>query len=472
MAKKKMKRSDWIKNALRKNQYNTAALLTKENFEKYKEETGSWSSFSSYKSYMYIILKEETQNSEDLENSQEEEDTIYDAEYLQSILEQETAQNQRKLKYSDLQNIADKHGFSVRSFHISIPDLSETLSNIYRVNSLDFQPEVDQMKLKRQIDTLEKENRTLKKDHVDVSVVVDTLQDIVQEYKPWEAPNYIPSNRSSARELVALYSDLHAGELVSLEETHGLNEYNTQTMKKRIDIFFEKMIEFATELKTDVLHFKMLGDMINGEIHEELVRNADADTLESLILIADYTAQWIRRISEFFREINILAVSGNHGRFSKKPNFKKRNTLNFDFISYEFMRRELRDVVDNFDLPKSFFVIRDILGYKFLSMHGDTLKGGTGLNPISGTWGRDVGKIESLYSDQGGFDYAEFAHFHTSILDMPTFSGVSMIANGSIKGADEFSIGAVKKGEAPSQTVYVVEENEGVKFRTSLNLEE
>lgn len=462
-----MKKREWVAEKLKS--FEPKELFNDTFYEDYCRSTDSDATFASYKRYVHLVASEEPQE------TKEENDSslpyLEDEETLVLYLEDEVRNRRQKLKHSDLTEIAYREGFNPDSFSRYVSNLDKTLKDIYRINSLEFENDIDSIKLRRKIKVLQSEVNELKNQHTDYSQLVDLLEEVVEIYDPWEPPEFIFSNHDKERAVVALYSDLHAGELVSLEETHGINEYNQEIMKQRIDKFFTQVFEYAKEIGSSTLYLKMLGDMVNGEIHEELIRNSDLDTTESLILVADYTAKWIQRLSQYFTDIHVIALSGNHGRYSKKPNFKKAQTLNFDYLAYELIRRETQNIVSSFELPKSPFVIRDIYGFKFLSTHGSNFKGGTGLSPTSGTWGRDIEKLKGLFQDSGGFDYAEFAHFHSPHLDVPTFSGVSILVNGAIKGADEFSMNAVKAGSRPSQIVYTVEKGYGVKFRTTLFLD-
>jgi hypothetical protein len=468
-----MKKKEWVINKL--NECNNSCKLasSKENYQEYIRDTDSDAAYLSFKRYVYSVhesISDDIDEEVVIPTDYDFLPLIDDEEILIEFLESYIKLKNRKLKVSDLEEIARRNNFSVRSFE-NIKDIDYVLSNLYKVNSLSFKDELDSLRLRKKIDFLEREIKALKENQVDYSTVIESLEDIIEIYEPWKIKNIISSSKEKERVIVGLFSDIHAGELVSLTETHGLNEYNVNIMKERIDSFFIQLIEYAEEVGSSKLYFKMLGDMVNGEIHEELVRNSDLDTMESIILCADYISQWLRRLSEYFDEITLIGLSGNHGRFSKKPSFKKKNKLNFDYFVYEFIKRETKEIVKEFILPDSPFYIHSILGYRFFSAHGDIFKGGTGLSPISGTWGRDIEKLNGIYRQHGGdFDYAEFAHFHNSILDIPSFSGISIMVNGSIKGADEFSINAVKAGSIPSQIVYVVEKGVGVKFRSTINL--
>lgn len=466
-----MTKQVWVLDKLKECNFDIVKVSKKEQFDDYVDETNSLSTYESYCRYIRKIAQKVRDISQEIEEAPNELPLQDNYDTLVSILEEEIKQRGVRLRMSDLNEIAYRHKFSPSSFSLYIPNLPAFLSNVYKINGLDIENDIDVYRLKQKIRVLSEEVNLLKTKHADYSNLLNALSEITTLYVPWEVPNIIVSHKENLRAVGALFSDLHAGELVSKEETLGLNEYNQDIMKDRIDKFFNQLINYGQEVKVNVLYLKMLGDMVNGEIHEELIRNSDLDSVEALILVADYVSQWIRRISEFFKEINIIAVSGNHGRFSKKPIYKKAQTLNFDYLAYEFMKRETKSIVKSFVLPKSQMIISSILGYRFLTMHGSLLKGGTGLQPASGTWLRDTTKLKGLYEKYGGFQFVEFAHFHTPILDFPSFDGTSIIVNGAVKGADEFSIGAVKSGSRPAQVVYVIEKGVGMKFRSVLYLD-
>ena len=467
-----MKKKEWIINELKQNSYEKGLV-----FNKYKEfvmATNSSLNESGFRSYVSRILKELiVKGNEDVIVDKVDFPIEEDEELLLAILEGAAKDKGSKLTLSDLKNLASENKISIRSFYnIEGTSVDETLKYIHKINHLHMDEEVNTIKFKRKIRVLQSEVNQLRNHYVDYSQIIDLLGEAVKIYTPWEEPSIIENKSPKNRAVVALFSDVHAGELVSFEETHGINKYDQEIMKSRIDSFFNQLIEYAEEVGSDELHLKMLGDMVNGEIHEELIRNSDLDTTESILAFADYISQWLTKLSSKFSIINVMALSGNHGRFSKKPNFKKKQTLNFDYLAYEFIRRETQNVVTSFEIPESPFVVRNINGFKFFSTHGDIFKGGTGLNPASGTIGRDAEKLSGVLRQiNQDFQYMDIGHFHKVILDLPTFSGKSIMQNGSVKGTDEFSIGAVKAGERPSQVVYIVEEGYGVKFRTALYLD-
>jgi hypothetical protein len=384
-----------------------------------------------------------------------------------AMLEKRMQDSKEKITPTDLKELAEDLGSNPSEFY-KINGFAEFLTELNKASKDFVEDGLKELHLTRKVKSLETELKSYKDNQLDVSSIVKAFEDAVEVYEPPKKPKVDFVTSEKERVVVGLLSDIHCGEVVSFEETMGVNAYNVTILKTRLDSFFTQLVEYAQEVKSDVLYLKLLGDIVNGEIHEELLKYSDISTVKSLLEVSDYIAWWLSKIREHFKEIKVLGLSGNHGRFSKKPSFKGKNKENFDYIAYEFIRRETRDIVKEFILPESAFYIDEILGNKFFSTHGDIFKGGTGLQPMSGTWGRDIAKLGATL---GGFDYAEFGHFHRAMAELPTFGKASILVNGSVKGADEFSLQAVKSGERPAQLVYTVEEEYGAKFITRLYLD-
>jgi len=171
--------------------------------------------------------------------------------------------------------------------------------------------------------------------------------------------------------------------------------------------------------------------------------------------------------SNWTAETNILnCIYGlKHSLFTLKYKFKKRY-VNFDYIFYRILELLLRENKQfEFNIPKSFFDIIDIAGWKFLVYHGDDIKGWAGI-PYYGM-DRDIGKFRKILQYSGEkFDYVLLAHFHT-----PTELGAETIVNGSLKGADEFALGAVRQMSKATQTLFAVHKQQGITFKYNIQLD-
>jgi hypothetical protein len=460
---------EWVINKLKECNLDVDEVKKYENYEQFVRETGSTSSKRSYDkevSRQNKRLRGKTVNQQ-MNYNQESDDGFTPGEYkeeeLTAILEEEIRERGEQLKQDDIRQLAYRKGIPFRAFLYEIPDLDKVLSRIYKLNLFHIENDKEIEKLKKNNKVLQKELNHYKESVQKDEELIEAINQVAEVYEPLPTPQVNINTSSPQRALVALASDWHWDERVIYEQMHGINEYNLDIAKARIDQYCNSIIENGKDLKTDTLYLKMLGDMISGDLHD-LAENNELTTATSVIQLTDYVAQWIRQLGQFFSSIYVLGLVGNHPRTVKKPPYKNKQHKNYEYILYEMIRRETRDIVDYFDIPESYFRIHDILGFNFLSVHGDTIRGGNGLNSIPGNLSRDI----SLFSGTLGrknitFQYVDLAHFH-STNETQSFSGAEIIMNGSLIGPNDFSLGAMKKGEPPSQTTYVVEEGTGVRF--------
>ena len=269
---------------------------------------------------------------------------------------------------------------------------------------------------------------------------------------------------------VGLLSDLHIGEEVTLEDTRGLGIYNFDIMKKRMEAFTQKLIDILVFKSQGYVYPEMRivfdGDIVSGIRHDELRETNELEIVEQLFEGAQVVAENILQFCPYFPKVRVDCIYGlKHSIFTLKYKFKKRY-VNFDYIFYRILELLLRDNKQiEFNIPKSFFDIIDIQGWKFLVYHGDDIKGWAGI-PYYGM-DRDIGKFRKIlqYSNEK-FDYVLLAHFHT-----PTELGAETIVNGSMKGADEFALGAVRQMSKATQTLFAVHKQQGITYKYNIQLD-
>ena len=88
----------------------------------------------------------------------------------------------------------------------------------------------------------------------------------------------------------------------------------------------EQILQLATLRRQFVplpkLVVPMLGDMISGDIHDELAITNVGNNLDQMIYGAHVIAQSLIRLAANFEEVFVPCVVGNHGRMTKKPPMK------------------------------------------------------------------------------------------------------------------------------------------------------
>ena len=301
--------------------------------------------------------------------------------------------------------------------------------------------------------------------------IVDAMEKRVPRLAPVHAPTFAKRSGGKPETAVALVSDYHIGEVVSIEETGGLAHYDFDTFTRRWQYHVDSIggIVFGKLTGYDIprLRIAMLGDMVSGIIHEELVDTAEGTVMEWVIDGAHVVAQGIRQLAAEFAHIDVDCVVGYHGRMSKQVRFKQRY-VNWDYLFYHFVRLELADQHNvAFTIPKSFYMLAEVEGHGILLLHGDNIKSWNGV-PWYGI-NRAVTNLSALlHAQKRTFSMVNLGHFHNAgTLDR---IDSELILNGSAIGGNEFSIGALFTSNQPRQVLYGMHPEHGRTWQYSLDL--
>lgn len=298
--------------------------------------------------------------------------------------------------------------------------------------------------------------------------VVDATKNAKSKYKP--AP--YRKSKKSEHEFVLLWSDTHAGETVSLEETNGINSYDWEIMLKRMDKMRESIISYQENrpYKIEKLHILGLGDMLSGNIHAELEATNEIPLAEATVQFGMDNAEFIESFTEYFPEIKFSGIVGNHPRAHKKP-WAKQGYDNADWTAYNISRLALRhNNRITFDIPKANQHITTVCDrWRILEFHGDSIRSSMPGVPWGGVM-RRVNALQAAYSGhKKPIDMFVCGHFHSAALVQSDAGQIAM--NGSVKGVDEYSLKAFGGGRPPQQLLLTFHPKNGLTDVSMLDLE-
>ena len=187
---------------------------------------------------------------------------------------------------------------------------------------------------------------------------------------------------------VTIWSDFHYGEVIDPEQINGVNKFNVDVAKNR----FHKLVDTTIDLchnhmgRADVDYPGIViclgGDMIGGDIHEELARSNDRTPHQSVHDLTDLIGAGLETMASKFGRVFVPCVVGNHRRNTHKPVMKNRVYMNFDWSIYCALERDFRkDKRIQLMVPSSADAHFTVFGHRFLLTHGDSLgvKGGDGI---------------------------------------------------------------------------------------------
>jgi hypothetical protein len=349
-------------------------------------------------------------------------------------------------------------GVSKDSFRVFCKEHNITFATVAEPQTED--EALEQYELKK----LRRRVRQLSEGEIDAERVIRRLEAAVAEVRPEYVKNdYKPSEKGrSPQEMVLLFSDTHASEVVSLEETRGVNEYNWATMLGRMDQIHRSVLSHKDHFGFEVskLHVHMLGDMLSGDIHDELAITNDRPTAEAVVQLARDTVEWLLQFSEDFPHIHVAGVVGNHPRFKVKPAAKQAHN-NADWLYYQLVAAYLEQHPQfTFDFPRGGFNVVMICDrFRSLLMHGDGIRSSMPGVP----WGGIARRVTTLEQQFGKsrqpLDFVELGHFHAR----NTLDGIQaqVFMNGSVKGPDEYSLKQFGMGHDAKQTLLTVHPERG-----------
>jgi hypothetical protein len=277
---------------------------------------------------------------------------------------------------------------------------------------------------------------------------------------------------------MTMWSDFHWGEVVRAEEVGGVNEFNRRIAKTRLKRLVNATIDLAKHHMVNPQYPGIVvilgGDMITGAIHEELQDTNDGYVQQSLLELQEELIAALTRMADEFGKVFVPCVVGNHGRETLKPRHKGRVYTSYEWNLYCQLERHFKkDSRFRFLIPGETDCYFNVLGHRFLLTHGDALgvKGGDGIIGALGPIARGTFKLGRSEAQIGrDFDTLLIGHYHTYI---PRGEAVPVIANGTLKGYDEYArLGLRVRYARPSQALWFVHRKYGITAQWEMFLDD
>lgn len=317
----------------------------------------------------------------------------------------------------------------------------------------------------RKLTALQAENsdlkRRLKEAHLN-SLDDDAIREILGGIvaAPASPPEWLiddaPTKGATPEVPVTIWSDWHCGESVSFSETNGVNEYSREIFIRRAKRLVERTIDLCKNHgpgNYPGIVINILGDMVSGGLHPELAKTDDEEVIPAVLTCRDTLITCLDAMIEAFGSVYCPCTSGNHGRQTPKPEFKRYVYKNFDWLIYQLLARHFKgrsEIV--FDIPDSNEVYYRIYGRRYLAMHGDMMgaKGGDGIIGSIGPITRGEMKVGRQQAVMGrDYDILLVGHWHQTLW-LPR-----VIVNNTLKGWDEYAQKSLRAPPSvPSQSLW------------------
>lgn len=272
---------------------------------------------------------------------------------------------------------------------------------------------------------------------------------------------------------VCTWSDWHLGEVVSREETNGVNAYDLSIAERRIRALVANIVSIARNHgpgNYPGIVVNLLGDIVSGGLHPELAKTDEEESLAAVLRARDLLVWAFEEMIRAFGQVYVPCAAGNHGRNTVKPEFKRYVYKNYDWLICQLLARHFagrRDI--RFDIRPSNEVRYRVFGQRYLAMHGDMLgvKGGDGIIGAIGPIMRGEIKTRGQAASSGrDYDVLVIGHWHQELW-LPR----AVVAN-ALKGFDEYARLALRAiPSEPSQPLWFVHPRRGITSRWNVRVE-
>jgi len=329
---------------------------------------------------------------------------------------------------------------------------------------------IENAALRRDLRAAERENDSAEK----VRQEIFNLAAHTPEPPAWITP--APTKKGTRGTPMTIWSDWHYGEVVRPEEVGGVNIFNADVAAERIRMLVDVTVDLCmnhmgrADTKYPGIVVCLGGDMITGDIHDELTATNDRTTHQSVNDLTDLIAAALEHLAAHFGRVFVPCVVGNHGRSTRKPRMKGRVYTSYEYILYCSLERHFRnDKRVQFYIPGESDAYFKVYDHRFLLTHGDSLgvKGGDGIIGPLGPITRGVIKIRNSEMQIGrDIDTVLMGHWHTLTW------GDGYIVNGALKGYDEYARLALRaRYTRPSQALWFVHPEQGLTAHWPVHLD-
>lgn len=302
--------------------------------------------------------------------------------------------------------------------------------------------------------------------------LVDEMQAIVTPLEPLPAVVDTRTKQGTIEEHLVLHlSDEHADEIVEPHKVGGLENFNFGVALCRAETLIDSIINF-TQKSLSNYRFSTLtifwnGDHTSGTIHGGEDRSEYRNMFRNSFAIGQMGALMFRDLAPFFKRINILCLSGNHGRRTIKKDYDGAWS-NWDYMIHEVAKLHCHDLKNvHFEIPDSWSANVDIEGYGFCVAHGDDVKSWNSI-PFYGIE-RKTRRLVALHNSVGKrVDYFVFGHFHTCS-SMADLRGETFI-NGAFPATSAYGYESFSGYREPMQLLHGVHADYGVTWRLPVKI--
>ena len=292
-------------------------------------------------------------------------------------------------------------------------------------------------------------NRTVREEARD-DLITDKIVNAVKELPKKKVKFNHRKIQETEKEYVLLMGDQHYGCEFQIKDLQGniLNEYSPEVFENRMELLYNKLINFIEKESVSLLHIYDLGDSIDGCLRVSQLWKLRYGVIDATIYYANYMAEWLQKLSEYVDIEYQMVIDANHSQLRMLG--QPKNTFKEDNLSKViawFIKEKLSDNPHFvFNQNDTGYVFANLNGFNLLGIHGDMKNVNTAINNFSMIYNIDI-------------NYFVSGHYHHNKQEEVGMKHEA-ISVGSVMGADDYAF-SLQKVSLPSVKILCIEKDVG-----------
>lgn len=247
-------------------------------------------------------------------------------------------------------------------------------------------------------------------------------------------------DRGTSKSAILMISDWHYGAICD----NQWNLYNCEIAEARAEQLIEKTKKYILSLGITDMVVEINGDMIEGLIHVGNRVASEESAVEQIIHVSKILSKCINSLKPYLNSLKVVTTLGNHGRLTPNRKDQGDERENFELLIPEILRMTLDKDIPVISSQGMDFIKYDFNGRTICLTHGHHDKANSAVNNMI--------RVYKVVPDEVHLGHT---HHHHDIND----SNIYVVVNGSLKGADDYSVGATRCVTKPSQNLIVYGED-------------
>jgi len=334
------------------------------------------------------------------------------------------------------------------------------------------------VELRRQVSELKNVLQGYRREHGKLEVFFEEVREAITPVVEYQPVTQKEAVRSGVLiEPVFHITDTHKGAVQEPNEIEGFNAFNPDIATERSIAFAEKAVKWANFQKQayriEEASVIITGDLISGDIHDELRITNAYPTPVQVVETAKDIAQQIQIFAPHFKKVKVHFITeDNHSRLTKKPQAKEAGQNSLNYLVGSMLQAYIASLSNvEMNIYPMLEKVVEVNGRLYLISHGHNVRGWMGV-PWYGIE-RKVGKeaqarLQIIMQEverarEIGFHKYVFGHFHTPF-DSPLYS-----CGASLSGTDAYDHQAGRYSK-PGQSAWLVNPKHGEFNRTNFTL--